>query len=88
VVSRHTPGPWRPSGPLVKSQHGDVLAECWEECQEANARLIAAAPDLIDIAQAIYQPFLEGTLYSDHDYAAELLGRLRKAIAKAEGRER
>lgn len=50
----HTPGPWTMDGEHVLSARGDLLASCWpgerstvaEEV--ANARLMAAAPLMLD----------------------------------------
>lgn len=54
---------------------------------EGNARLIAAAPDLLAIAHQIYMPLSEGTFYQDYDEGMLMVGRLRRAIAQAEGRQ-
>ena len=61
----HTPGPWRRRGDTVIGPIGNVIAECCgysvmaeDEAQrkqggrEANAALIAAAPDLLDTLEA------------------------------------
>lgn len=55
-MSKHTPGPWRVSGDSVASVLTNVvLCQTFspapyrgEAQREANARLIAAAPDLLD----------------------------------------
>ncbi|HHP7108570.1 TPA: hypothetical protein ACSFAI_001539 [Pseudomonas aeruginosa] len=59
-MSKHTPGPWHVGGPnkcTIYDKHCQRLANSFEgvmatqrtdsEC-EANARLIAAAPELLD----------------------------------------
>ena len=56
-AARHTPGPWEAAGHCIRSPfaHGDpekrgfLVAECCFGSMpaEANARLIAAAPDLL-----------------------------------------
>ena len=50
--TKFTPGPWAPEGPNVYVSNYE-LASCHDRCEqgdprraEANARLIAAAPDL------------------------------------------
>lgn len=84
-MDKHTPGPWTVEGPLVKveSEHGVVAVIATGTLQaaspigviRANARLIAAAPDLLAACeQAIYA--LKGR---EHD------GFLRDAIKKAKG---
>ncbi len=53
----HTPGNWYADGEMVFSEHGSRVADCTQNEEdfrvpsdseiEANARLIAAAPDLL-----------------------------------------
>lgn len=92
--SKHTPGPWM-AGPIngygelngiqVKEQRGLVLAvaigDVPELDSEANARLIAAAPELLRCLRNMIDLYeqLQGhpTAYSHES---------RAAIAKAEGR--
>lgn len=59
----HTPGPWRVAyddhnGQAVVSSEHTEIATCWHHCvgsiekqMRANARLIAAAPELLAIAE-------------------------------------
>lgn len=61
---KHTPGPWRTEviGQTLRVTetaaegkfHDDiaVLGDCRNELHQANARLIAAAPELLDACQA------------------------------------
>ena len=84
----HTPGPWTASderrGIFEIIHDGDLLAQVWgvrpagdgDLPAEANARLIAAAPELLEACQ-------EALVWADN---AGLKGRLAAAIAKAEGR--
>ncbi|MBY9208774.1 hypothetical protein ACIUZ0_37070 [Pseudomonas aeruginosa] len=64
-MSKHTPGPWHVGGPnkcTIYDKHGQRLANSFEgvmatqrtdsEC-EANARLIAAAPEMLGALQHI-----------------------------------
>ena len=54
---------------------------CWLEMQAANARLIAAAPELLAAAELFLSPYLkEYCAGSDAE-----IDRLRAAIAKAKG---
>ena len=97
MTSKHTPGPWgtfeirsEGSGEVrtgVCAFDGDyMIADVgWDRPNEAeaNARLIAAAPDLLEEAKATVEA---------HDYGSEeaflrSLNRLSKLIAKAEGKE-
>jgi hypothetical protein len=87
----HTPGPWRADCGGSGNQRGgfsvtaanDGVVICgrmgWPHCadeSEANARLIAAAPDLLAACKAL----VEG------EYDAPVMPMARAAIAKAEGR--
>ncbi len=55
-MSKHTPGPWKvglPSIPDVFADDNRLIAECYSprismKERQANARLIAAAPDLLE----------------------------------------
>jgi hypothetical protein len=93
-TAQHTPAPWtldtpEPDGEIiVMDEQGVSIATCWKqpldpsEWVEANAQLIAAAPELLDA--------LESTLhcveyYHEHEGASETLTECRRAIAKARG---
>lgn len=87
-----TPGPWKADSRLHVRAAGDqVIARCYAtlgkyELEEPNARLIAAAPELLDALQ----PFVA------HNSDAETITiivrtadvkRARAAIAKATGEQ-
>ena len=85
TVGSHTPGPWQlgSSKVAIWGSDGSVVADAWEsndrpdkEC-EANARLIAAAPDLLAALKS-----------ARHGLEAAGMGcsRVIAAINKAEGR--
>ena len=87
---KHTKGPWKrfarviensPSDFIIadKAFKGTVIATCNDE---ANANLIAAAPDLIEAAKLV----LDARALGDRDDEAFALGKLQDAIAKAEGK--
>lgn len=93
----HTPGPWtRTRGEQFRHDHsrgvrgpdGTYVAAALdfnrsdrdEEC-EANARLIAAAPDLLSALKNLLQ------VCEDERESDDMLQDSRAAIAKAEGRE-
>ena len=94
-MSAHTPGPWsveidhQTEAPeFIRAYHeGEMfdIATLSDETEDigANARLIAAAPDLLAALDDLLF-YLEGY---DHDYpeAAPKFDRARAAIAKAVG---
>lgn len=88
----HTPGPWeiktRPDGLGGKDKlvyaKGLPVCDCFqgvtnEETEQANATLIAAAPELLEAAQKAFT-FIEDR-FPGEDYG----WRLKKAISKAQG---
>jgi predicted P-loop ATPase len=87
-MNKHTPGPWSVDDPdqIWAESVGEYVAitqvEDWEtiprEQAEANARLIAAAPELLDFVEEYIGAFENGM--ADESY----LYRIAKAaIAKA-----
>lgn len=92
LVSNHTPGPWKADFTHighVKAENGAVIAKCSKLTSlvnlEANTRLIAAAPELLEALKAML------ALVKDHpDFQGRQhigLGiQVTNAIAKAEGR--
>ena len=93
METTHTPGPWglRHSGKTVVSlphtspEAREVIACSIENT--ANARLIAAAPEMIDTLQAIRndsQAFLDGKSDIDpYELAEAILSACQFAIARA-----
>lgn len=82
-MSAHSPGPWLTAnaGTRVIDTTGDPIAQVWEDPPgRANARLIAAAPDLLAALQKMvsdWQGYCEETEPS--------MVAARAAIAKATG---
>lgn len=84
MTTKHTPGPWeiergystiiKSIGPCVPDEYA---GSAWLEVSEEDARLIAAAPDLLDFAQEWLER--QGT---DENY---MTAKARAAIAKAGG---
>lgn len=93
-MTNHTPGPWAVSqnNPrLVKHLSGPVLAECGpvnaEEAQ-ANARLIAAAPELLGaLTSLMTRAAHDAETYTADDSAPiwAFISDAADAIAKAKG---
>ncbi len=86
-MSGHTPGPWTvpyKEFSKVKAENGAVIATCHKLTNltnlEANARLLAAAPDLLATLETI-AAFAVG----NGDVCEIIAKRARAAIAKATG---
>ncbi|MDE2107323.1 MAG: hypothetical protein KGL39_59555 [Patescibacteria group bacterium] len=89
--SKHTPGPWKVDGagqllPFAIFGGPGSLTPVAEADDKANARLIAAAPDLLKAAKLA----LSGTRELEqedavHPVVKRFRAALRAAIAKAEG---
>lgn len=66
MSGQHTPGPWAVDGNLIKWTDPDdgavyMAAMAWDAAggsASANARLIAAAPKMLETLQAIASPLL------------------------------
>lgn len=97
MIAGHTPGPWRLCGAfgmqgLVEpSAGGNPVASVTGYYHhagqtEANARLIAAAPDLLEALQRLipHAVHMESCSHDD-DGVRRDIERARAAIAKAEG---
>lgn len=97
-MSAHTPGPWRKATNLqghtnhvvadsyvtVCSFLTSVKSSCDRDDIEANARLIAAAPDLLAALQSI----AETVVYAPeggHEEVSDCVRIAKQAIAKATG---
>lgn len=93
-MSRHTPGPWalRPrsdwSAPIVQRgrEGGFVVQGLSPEAEDADARLIAAAPELLSVVLAV-DDLAERIDHEPDSALGELVARARAAIAKATGAE-
>lgn len=102
LANQHTPGPWKADGKVVSTAAGTSVATCpwttdesWthdvtENDAIANARLIAAAPDLLATLNVIADHLAKAPKFSAVEYSDELLvpysdieKYARAAIAKA-----
>ena len=86
VMTEHTQGPWLCCPSLESDGSYNVFSSCGdyltlnEETHQANAALIAAAPDLLDALEAILNEF------NPHAIAKEkILQKAVAIIAKAKG---
>ena len=89
MTTKHTPGPWK----VYEDSHSDAYEVMPDQCdvgdtiavygrtRKANARLIAAAPDLLRALKVLTLEAGAG-LIGDADPKA--LAQAREAIAKAE----
>lgn len=86
-MSAHTPGPWAldpcASGWTLIANGQDITSEPFDAC-DADARLIAAAPELLEALQALVGEADLGELDHD-DETRELIERARDAIERATG---
>lgn len=80
-----TPAPSGPNGyDVAWSAYGELVVE--HVYEEADARLIAAAPELLDACKSLYQSILRDHVGSDYEPTDdEPMGIARAAIAKATG---
>ncbi len=104
---KHTPGPWYQFGCGVTDENPkhvkpgtplNLIAATGDDCdpgdesqQIANARLIAAAPELLaalNDALPLLEGFEDADMHEDDEVpiVAPVLAKVRAAIAKAEGR--
>ena len=100
--AKHTPAPWtKYLGTFVHSQDNVFIADCWTsdrpaDEREANARLIALAPELLAelrkaetmLAAANYAFYVAGTrkaLETALDESKTLLRTMRAVIARVKG---
>jgi hypothetical protein len=96
----HTPGPWRTdrndihSGQISVVHHcvGNDWVEVWspdaiaadQKEMEANARLIAAAPELLEALEELYH-LIDDAHDGDRVFTLELAQKAKAAIEKARG---
>ena len=90
MSSAHTPGPWHARHDTVRwnvYESDDRCLACLQlPCTEANARLIAAAPELLEACKALLDAKRSGRSQHRTD-AAALIYKAEAAIAKAEPRQ-
>ena len=95
---KHTPGPWYAE---KKNVHTGSVATChwdgedwWEVYSlnwadgsaEANARLIAAAPDLLEALEEALEDWGDDHFDEEYPYRIEWADKARAAIRKARGK--
>jgi len=92
ATTKHTPGPWQTDCYLtVRTQQGTSIAQAlskYTTLDEAphNARLIAAAPELLDALRKADAWVAQYHTLSGHERASECMSRvIRAALTKACG---
>ena len=90
-MNKHTPGPWHVANGVQIRSSRDQIAKVWmmrDGEGNANARLIAAAPELLWALESIVN---SGTWYisaleiDTREWDDEELSRARHVLAKAKG---
>lgn len=97
-MSNHTPGPWlwamndTKDRALITEQDGYTVIyaqttqhSAAHDSMEANIKLIAAAPELLEVLEACQKAYEMNHIY---DMTPNLFERVDAAIAKARGGER
>jgi hypothetical protein len=97
-MSKHTPGPWHWDDGEVKDDMPRLMSPSGTVCHfgrfieyypyegdppsDADARLIASAPDLLSVCKELAA---SAAYWGDYDVPLGIVDRLNAAIAKAEG---
>ena len=94
MKNQHTPGPWKYDSTWGLIKYGKTEICALHSGNEANAHLIAAAPDLLSAVDSCLEimiraigerlPINKGTECEETDWLAAIR-KARAAIAKAEG---
>ena len=91
--SRHTPGPWAPERKTPDGFYlairvgltGPRICEVRPENQEADARLIAAAPDLLEALEWLMDEFDRRELGGAAVFCGSDMAQVRLVVKKARG---
>ena len=97
MTQQHTPGPWRANignssgAHCILANNGRrktvcVMANTHDDDWQPNARLIAAAPDMLAALRSLLDWGRDHTSPLDPNSPHDLLVTAHQAIAKAEGR--
>jgi hypothetical protein len=86
---KHTPGPWEYRG---KPEIGYIVFQTWDTPTagyvhtEGDARLIAAAPEMLEALKLFYDWSKNVTKYPPYWVQTTFVDKCSEIIAKAEGR--
>lgn len=92
-MSEHTPGPWKSFGRYVNTAEGEPLAtaDAGTIAREnvANARLMAAAPDLLEALRGLLHSYklTEDYLMANEQARQDMTSSVDDIIARAKGDE-
>jgi hypothetical protein len=96
-MTAFTPGPWQLDlWPKLRMEHEPVMSACiveqsggvvaglngWDEMNEADARLMAAAPDLYRVLSGVYRALIGTSVISGR---AEMIADIALVLMKARG---
>ena len=79
-----SPTPWTKAGDIVDDNEGRVIFNAYEDDDYANARLIAAAPDLYEASYDVVA-YCESTHLVPSERFGKVLAKVKAALAKAAG---
>jgi hypothetical protein len=88
MTTKHTPGPWASrNGRIYQADRENLtianIARAFDgDYSEANARLIAAAPDLLSVLKELQA---SAAYWSEYDVPLGIVERINAAVTKAEG---
>lgn len=84
--TKHTPAPWKVNGTQVHAdnKHESLIADVFDqnEACKANARLIAAAPELLEALEIALEASTQGR--DDKSWEDAAIAAIAKAKAKGE----
>jgi hypothetical protein len=89
-MSKHTPGPWavevtEDSNFILQGEDSDQIAVCDRAFGDANARLIAATPEMLIALETVMREFAPFGTEGLTPKQSLAIGRVMNAIAKATG---
>ena len=84
-MANHTPGPWKARMNCDIMAGERLVADCmtgWLRDDRANARLVAAAPEMLDVLIELQEC---AQYWSEYDVPIGIVDRLNAIIEKAKG---
>ena len=94
MTTQHTPGPWNVTGLYVRERDGGLVAsiiDLWHDQKtpkaekNANAAIIAAAPDLLAALVEMVVLYADHAQYDDEGHETAGINAALAAIARATG---